>query len=147
MTNEVQLKTFATINHIVSAAGISDGGFSPASEIDTSVDNTTNLAPLCNVIFKVTFSAAPGASKGLDVYRRDLNIYSTNDEPDPDVNYPSHYMGTVIVNVTTAVQYLQLQGAPLPPTACDFFVYNNASAAIASGWCMDVQPYTYAPAV
>jgi len=147
MANEVQLKTYTTVNHIVSAtAGVSAGAFNASSEIDTSVDNTTNLAPLCNVILTVTFGTNPTAGDTIDVYRRDLNIVSTNDEPDTDANFKQHYVGSLVVDVSTSAQYLQLSGVPLPPTGCDFFIYNSAAQAISSGWALDVQPYTFAPA-
>jgi len=148
MANEAILTTFTPINHIVDGQELTDGERSAAADVDTDVDNTSNLAPLCNLILTVQYDSAPTVNSTVDVYRRDLNIVSTNDEPEPDATYDGgHYVGSFVLDAVTAAQYLQIIGVPLPPTSCQFMVENNGGQTIgASDWDLDVQPWTYEPA-
>ena len=147
MSGEAQIYTYTTINHIVDGAAVSTGAFSAASDVDTDVDNTTNLAPLCNLILTVVgFATAPAAGKKIDVYRRDLNIVSTNDEPEVDANCKRRYVGSFTPDAISGGQYLQLCGVPLPPTSCQFFLYNGTAYTLSANWDLDVQPYTIKPA-
>lgn len=148
MANEVQIKTYTTVNHIVDGSAVSAGGFSASSDVDTGYDNSTNLAPLANIILTVACTAsAPTAGDTIDVYRRDMNIVSTNDETVPSANNLRKYMGSVAVSSATSAQYLQLDNVPLPPGTCQFYIQNNTSVAIASAaWDLDIQPISFVPA-
>jgi len=146
MANEVQLKTYTATAHVLNGAAVAADAFGDG-DVDTDVDNTTDLAPLCNLILTVVgFATAPVAGESIDVYRRDMNIVSTSDEPVPDANYKQHYVGSFFPDLITGAQYLQLTGIPLPPTACQFVIHNNTSYSLSANWDLDVQPYTFAPA-
>jgi hypothetical protein len=144
MANDAILKLFTTNNHVVDGGAVSADAYSVAGDVDTALDNTTNLAPLCNLILTVQYDSAPTAGQAVSFYRQDLNIVSTNDEPVVDASYLQHYVGSVVLDAVTAAQYLQITGVPLPPTSCNFYIHNGSSTAIgANDWDLDVQPYTY----
>lgn len=147
MANETQLKVYTTVNHVVDGALIAANGYSTTADVDTSFANGTNLAPLCNLILTIAgFATAPVAGETIDVYRNDLNIVSTNDEPVIDANYSQHYVGSFVPDLITGVQYLQITGIPLPPGDCNFILHNNTTYQMSVNWDLDIQPYTFAPA-
>lgn len=147
MANEAQIKVYTTVNHVVDGAAIAAAGFSAISDVDTSIDNSTNLAPLCNLILSIAgFATAPVINEAINVYRNDVDIKSTNDEPVVDANYKQHYVGSFVPDLITGAQYLQIQGIPLPPGKCNFILENGTSYQLSVNWDLDVQPYTFAPA-
>ncbi len=147
MANEAQIKVYTTVNHIVNGALVAADGFSTTGDVDTSIDNSTNLAPLCNLILTgAGFATPPVAGETIDVYRNDLNIVSTNGEPTIDANYMQHYVGSFVPDLITGAQYLQVTGVPLPPGDCNFILHNNTSYELSVNWDLDVQPMSYAPA-
>ena len=146
MAGELQIYTYTTINHVIDGQELTADEFSLIADVDNSINNSTNLAPLCNLILSVTFTTAPGDGETVDVYRNYKNIVSTNSEPVVDSNYKQHYVGSFVPDLVTSAQYLQITGIPLPPGECNFIIHNNTSDTItASSWDLDVQPYTYKP--
>lgn len=145
MANEAILSYATTINHIVNGAQVGNGSFSAQGDIDDALSASNLLDyPLANAILTFTPSAITVEGDSIDLYRRDINIVGANDSPIPANDFKNKYMGSFIVDASTAQQNLQLTGVPLAKE-CEFFIFNNlnGSVTINNTWDLYIQPYTY----
>lgn len=145
MANEAKIIHATTVAHIVDGAIVNNAAFSAQGDIDAALSSSNLLDyPLANAILTFTPSATTVEGDTIDLYRRDINIAGTNDEPIPKTDFKHKYMGSFVVDVDTIEQTLQLTGIPLAKE-CEFFIFNNLNGAVTinNTWDLDIQPYTY----
>lgn len=138
------------IVHIGSGTSLAAGVMSPASDVSVAL-SSTNLAryPLCDIVLKVSNTASvSSASNYILLYRRDINIDGTNDEPVPatatSLAWSNHLVGAFQVpaySISMAATYLNLTDIPLTDQ-CEFFIENKLNTAIGLGWTLKVTPKT-----
>lgn len=136
------------ITHIGSGTSLAAAAMSPSSDVSTAL-SSTNLGryPLADLALFISNTASVNsASNTILVYRRDLNIDGTNDEPVPSTAAPAfrpHMVGIVTVPPFTAAStsYHQLTDVPLSDQ-CEFYIENKLNTVIAAGWTLKVTPKT-----
>lgn len=137
------------ITHIGSGTSLAAGVMSPSSDVSTALDST-NLAryPLCDIAIKVSNTAAvSSASNLIMVYRRDINIDGTNNEPAPatatSIAWSNHLVGVIVVPPysVASTTYLNLTDIPLTDQ-CEFYIENKLNTAVGAGWTLKVTPKT-----
>ena len=144
MPNEAIYFYANTVNHIVNGAQVNNGAMSASSDVDAALSATNLLDyPLANIILTFTPSATTVEGDTIDLYRRDINIVGTSDEPTPKTDFKHRYVGSFVVDVDAVEQVLQINGVPLAKE-CEFYIFNNlTTVTINNTWDLDVQPYTY----
>jgi hypothetical protein len=144
MANEAKIIYGTSIAHVDAGASISNGAMSALSDVDVTLTQSQTLDyPLANLVLEFTPSASTTQGDTIDVYRRDMDIKSTNDAPIPSTTFRSIYVGSFLTPVTSQIVRLELPGVPLVQ-ACEFYIFNNlTTVSINSGWDLDVIPYTY----
>jgi hypothetical protein len=144
MANEAKIIYGTPIAHVDAGASISNGAMSALGDIDITLTQSQTLDyPLANLVLEFTPSASTTEGDTIDVYRRDMDIKSSNDAPVPSTTFKSIYVGSFLVPVTSQISRLELPGVPLVQ-ACEFYLFNNlTTVSISAGWDLDVKPYTY----
>lgn len=96
------------------------------------------------------FTAAPTAGAAIHLYERKFLTGGTNQAPVVDATYKNDYIGTFIVDVADAQQWLRLEGVPINYLGGTYYLeWVDGGAGVAgldAGWSLEVTPYTYAPA-
>ncbi len=145
-----KVTTTTQITHIGSGTSLASGGtISPSSDVSTALTFTGNLAryPRCDAALMITATASiASTSTNVYLYRRDLNIDSTNDETAPGASNKQKFMGAFQVQAATTVStthYCQLTDVPLPGAGdCEFYVENALGVNIPAGWTLKITPKT-----
>lgn len=130
----------AQVSLITGASGISAGAF------DTEATRTTvsTTRSFVDLVLTCTFAVAPAVGDTVSVYRRDMNIDGTTDAPTPTLtNFEHKYVGSLVVDVSTASQSLPLNGIWIPNDA-DFHLLNDSGQAINSGWTLKAITWDWA---
>lgn len=141
MANERKIIYATPIAHVVDGAQVANGALSAASDIDTALDSTNLLDyPLADLILTAGFGGAPTVMTTIEIYRRDLNIVSTNDEPEPSTTYKPKLVGMFILSTATT-QYLRCQDVVLGKE-CAFYLLNNSGQTLSADWDLTVIPKT-----
>ena len=133
-------------------ASISNDGIGVADDANmTSTD--INGYPLA--IFEFTtqttgFSVAPTAGAAIHLYERKFMTGGTNQAPVVDSTYKNDYIGTFIVDVADAQQWLRIEGVPINYLGGTYYLEwvdgGAGTASLDAGWSLVCTPYTYAPA-
>ena len=143
-----KISTTTQITHIGSGTSLATGGtINPASDVSTALSFTGNLAkyPRCDAALMITATASiASTSTNVYLYRRDLNIDGTNDEPEPGASNKQKFMGTFQVKAATTVStthYEQITDVPLPGASdCEFYIENALGVNIVAGWTLKITP-------
>jgi len=133
------------------AGTVADGAFSDSN--DTNTWTNSDDAPLAMFqLFVDDWGGAPDAGGIVNIYAQLLNFNSTNDEPQPDANYKSHYVGKFIVDNVDADQWLTAGPFALPNYETSqnyqFYIENQSGQTIGSTnnhWDFFIVPMTYGP--
>lgn len=133
------------VNHVVNGAQINSGAFSGSGDIDNAFTNSDGY-PWCDVT--LTYERAAAGSAGLTValYRRYLDVVSTNDEPVPDANYKAEPVGVKVSDNVTGLQYAVFDQIWIGGRSCEFYVENLTGQNISNTWDLDIKPYSVIPA-
>lgn len=146
----VKVSTTTQITHIGSGTSLASGGtINPSSDVSTALSFTGNLNryPRCDVALMITATASiASTSTNVYLYRRDLNIDSTNDETAPGSSNKQKFMGAFQVQAATTANtthYCQITDVPLPGAGdCEFYIENALGVNIPIGWTLKVTPKT-----
>lgn len=140
---------FGTQDTVTAGGGtsaVSSGAFSASG--DTTTWTNDDDAPMASAVFQGDFASAPTAGETVDIYLRLMDIDSTNDAPQPDSNFKMTFAGTLIVDADAAAQYVAID-IPLPNTTSSqdyqFYIQNNTSVSLDSGWTLKITPKTFGP--
>lgn len=137
------------ITHIGSGTSLAAGAMSPSSDVSTALDST-NLSRYDRADLAIKISntgSVSSASNTVIVYRRDINIDGTNDEPTPATatsNAWSNHLVDVIVIPPYSVAsttYWNARDVPLTDQ-CEFYIENKMNTAVGAGWTLKVTPKT-----
>jgi hypothetical protein len=135
------------VTHIGSGASMAAATLSGSADVSTALAFTGNLNryPRCDVALTVSPTASiASTSTNIYLYRRDINIDGTADEPVPGVSNKQHFMGAFQLSAATTAsttQALQLTDVPLPGSGdCEFYIENALGVNIPIGWVLKVTP-------
>jgi hypothetical protein len=147
MANEAE-KVFGT-EVVMESAGssISDGGFAACADADFLTAQVGGY-PLGRFELDIPgFSTAPTAGAVVNLYERKFNS-DGNAAPTPDATYKNDYIGTFVVDVADAAQYLSID-APINYYGADYYLEwidgGAGSASTDANWVLRVTPWTLAP--
>ncbi len=142
-----KVTTSTQVTHIGNGTSLAPAAMSPASDVSVALDGTNNLAryPRCDVVLMIAPTASiASTSTAIGLYRRDLNIDGTSDEPVPATSNKQKFMGAFQASASTTAsttQYLQLTDVPLPGAGdCEFYIGNDLGVNIPAGWTLKVKP-------
>jgi hypothetical protein len=132
----------STVNHIVGLSSLTTGSFSGSGDIDNAFSNSDGHA-WCDIVVTLTKGAAGTAGLGIRIYRRDLNIVSTSDSPEPDANFRWKDVGFLTTDSSTSEQFLELSEVRIPTGhACEFYIENLTGQTL-SDIDLDIKPFTW----
>jgi hypothetical protein len=142
-----KVTTSTQVTHIGSGASMAAAVLSGSADVSTALSFTGNLNryPRCDVVLKVSPTASiASTSTNIYLYRRDMNIDSTTDEPVPGVSNKQHFMGSFQLSAATTASTthnVQLTDIPLPGSGdCEFYIENGLGVNIPVGWTLKVTP-------
>jgi hypothetical protein len=142
-----KVTTSTQIAYIGSGASIAAGGINVSGDISTALSFTGNLAryPRCDVVLMIAPTASIAAtSTNIFLYRRDLNIDGTNDEPLPGASNKQKYVGqfnAAAATTASTTQYLQCTDVALGGASdCEFYIENALAVNIPIGWTLKITP-------
>jgi len=140
------------IVHIGSGTSLAAGAYSPASDVSTALSSTNTIKyPRADITLMIAPTAAvTSASQQVYLWRRDLNIDSTNDDPVPTASNQAKLVGNFTIPYATTAStthYVHAVDVPLPGDsagagACEFFISNGLAVNIPIGWTLKVSPKT-----
>jgi len=123
-----------------SAAQLSNGAMDVEAKVTLSSD-----APLADMVLNYRVGVTTGSGAAVHLYRRDINIQSTNSTPQPSLNNKSTYIGSfqIPTAISTGVDYRAiLVGVPITPD-CTFYIENDTGQTLSAGWDLYATPVTY----
>jgi len=125
-----------TVNVVTSGASVTDTNFSatPASSVVSNF-------PLADAVLSGTFAVAPASDNVVHLYRRDMNIKSTNDAPVPSASNKNIYVGSFKLSTDTT-QTINLPAIPLSAD-CEFYIENGSGQTLNSTWTLDIKPFGF----
>lgn len=137
----------AAITHIGSGTSLAAGAINPSSDISTALSGTGNLSsyPRCDVVLTIAPTASiASTSVNLYLYRRDINVDGTADEPTPATSNKQKFVGAFQASATTTASVtnvLQITDVPLPGAGdCEFYVENSLGVNVPVGWTLKITP-------
>lgn len=144
MANEVEWTYASQVTLEDSGASAASDAFVAADDADLAVANHYDY-PFADFVLKCDFGAAVNGTSVVNLYRRDLNIDSTNDAPAPSDSCPHLLVGVfVIPSGTSATGYYPCTDVPLAKD-CEFYIENKSNQSISAGWDLKATPKTYKP--
>jgi len=143
-----KITTSTQITHVSSGASIAPAGLSGSADVSAaplSFTGNLNRYPRCDIAITVSPTASvAAASNNIYLYRRDLNVDGTADEPIPGVSNKQHYVGSFQLSAATTVsttQTLHIADVTLPGAQdCEFYIENASNVNIPLGWVLKVTP-------
>ena len=143
-----KVTTSTQITHASSGASMAAATFSGSADVSAALLSFTgnlNRYPRCDVTLTVSPTASiASTSTNIYLYRRDMNVDGTTDEPIPGVSNKQHFMGAFQLSAATTVsttQTVQLTDVPLPGAGdCEFYIENGLGVNIPIGWVLKVTP-------
>jgi hypothetical protein len=125
---------------ITGGATRATGAFSTSGEVTALSSNTY---PIGDAVLSCSFSVAPTEGDRVHLYRRDINIDSTNDATAPEAGYEHIYLGSFPVKDVTSQQYIPLPGIPLAYGDQEFYIENDADQTMDADYTVKITPLTY----
>jgi hypothetical protein len=147
MSSETILKYSTQQTVITGSAAIASNGFN----LSTEVNSAAPTYPFADfALFASLTTSVSSASAVVVLYRRDLNIDSTNDSPQPQSAAPAYSslaVGAFLIPPFTAAStgYFSCPDVPLS-SACEFYIENRTNTGIASNYTVKMTQKTLAPA-
>ena len=142
ITTGAALFEFGTQATVIVDAATASGAFSAAADATTLTQ--TDYCPLGDAVLDITFTSAPTAGDAVHLYRRDLNIDSTNDAVEPDASYKNLLVGSFLLDPSATRQYHSLTDIPLTIEQDFYIELDTASVATATNsTTVKVTPKTY----
>lgn len=123
-----------TVAMVISGASLADTVFSSAVTAPYA-----DVHGMADIVFEGVFAVAPAAGKSLHLYRRDLDIKGTSDNPLPDASYKEQYIGSIPLDLVTN-QAIQLSGVRLSNN-CEIYIENDSGQTLNGGWTLDIKPF------
>jgi len=142
-TNDANFSAGTETTVITGGATRATDAFSTSGEVTAL---SSNLYPFCKAVLSCSYSSAPTEGDTVDLYRRDINIDSTNDATIPEAGFEYHYMGSFAVKDSTSQQYVSLNSVPLAYGDQEFYIKNSADQTMDSDYTVKITPLTYVPA-
>jgi len=150
ITNDDLFGYSTQMTAISGTATLAAAGFNAQAEA-TSLSATNHFDyPAADAVLYASFSTSvSSASNYVQLYRRELNIDSTNDAPQPQSAAPAYsntYVGAFVIPPFTAASagYFALPDVPLY-AQCEFYIENKTNASIVSGYTVKLTPKTQKP--
>lgn len=141
--------TTLTLAATGTTASVADGGFAECTD-DTRASTDNPGYPFGKFEFKTAsggFSAAPTAGAVINLYEQKGD--GTNDSPDVDANYKNDFIGSFVVDLADAQQWLRLI-APIYLDGAKYWIEwvdgGAGTASIDAGWELKLTPMTYGTA-
>lgn len=145
MANEVIWTYASPVTLEASGAEVADDAFGDADDADLA-DAQHGGFPLADFVLKAAFGGAVAAMSVVNLYRRDLNIDSTNDAIAPSATYPVQLVGNFLIPAgATAAAYYPCADVPLVADQ-EFFIENKTGQTLSAAWTLKATPKTYEPA-
>lgn len=153
----------AAITHVSNGTSIGSSAMMPSSDTATSIGSSNHgRYPRADVVLSFTHTGSiSSASNVVALYRRDIDVDGTGDEPIPGTAYASasnvtpsfykaKYVGAFVANAVSITvtstsaysQYLVANDVALPAGSCEFYIENLTNATILAGWTLKVTPKT-----
>ena len=150
MANETVFKYLAQSTLITAASSLQVASLNPSTEC-TSVSSAwhSNYLSADAVLFASFSTSISSNSNIVNLYRRDLNIDSTNDSPQPTAVSPAYYntyVGQFQIPAFTAASsgYFPLNDIPLCKE-CQFYIENQTNSPMISTYTVKFTPKTFGP--
>jgi hypothetical protein len=131
-----------TVNHIVNGAQVVNAAFSASGDIDNAFANADGYL-WCDVVLTYERGAAGTAGLTVVLYRRYLDVLSTNDEPVPATTFRGEVVRVKVSNNVTGLQYAVFENIWIGGRPCEFYIENLTGQTISNTWDLDVLPWTY----
>lgn len=151
-TNDDLLDYSTQMTAISGTANLAAAGFNASTEVTSlSVTNHFNFPVAVAALYASFSTSVSSASNFINLYRRDLNIDSTNDSPQPQSAAPAYsnaYVGAFVIPPFTATSqgYFALPDVDVPLTKeCEFYIENRTNATMISGYTLKLTPKTQYP--
>lgn len=129
-----------------STANVASGAYTTSGQITTwSNDDDAEEAVLD---LHLTFNTNPTAGELVLLYMRKKAIDGTNAENEPSDNNQMAYVGSVSVDATTSTQRFQVEihlNSNATGQDYDFYMKNDTSVQLNSGWTADITPIAPGP--
>ncbi len=126
-----------TVNHVQNGAAVNDGADSSGETIDNAFSNTDEYS-FCDVALTLDYASAPSAGNdGVTLYKRRLDVVSTNDE-----GVWERVANKEVDDVATE-QYILFEMIPVWKEGAEFMFANDAGQQVAANWDLDVYPWTW----
>ena len=144
MSDEVKWVYASQVTLEDSGAEAATTVFVAADDADLAVANHYDY-PYADFVLAAAFGSAVGAYSRVNLYRRDLNIDSTNDAPAPATTNKNLFVGAFVIPTgATTTDYYPLNNVPLSKD-CEFYLENLSDQTMSSGWDLKATPKTYMP--
>lgn len=146
MADEVIYTYSSQVTLEASGGSCASDAYVAADDADLTSANTGNF-PLADFALSCAFGAGIAAGKSINLYRRDLNIDSTNDEPAPSASWPNSLVGIfqLASGHGTDTSYYSCPDVPLTQN-CEFHIQNKTAQNLSAGWTLKATPKTTKPA-
>lgn len=125
---------------ITGAATRATGAFSGSGEVTAL---STNVYPFGDAVLSCSFTVAPTIGGLVHLYRRDINIDSTNDATIPEAGLEYIYLGSFLVAAVTTQQYISMPAIPLFSGSQEFYLENDATQTMDADYVVKITPNTY----
>ena len=147
MAGEAKLVATTQATLIASGAQLANGSYS--TDAISLAQSAAASFPQANFVLKAAFSAALGAGVVVELYRRDINIVSTDEGPVPSASYPFKYVGNfpITSGVSTTVDEYPADG-PIELNKVgdqEFTVKDATGQTMLAGWSLYATPWSLVP--
>lgn len=143
-----ELATSTQLTHVSSGAAVAAGAISGTADVATALATSNHFNyPVVDVALFASFTAAVNSlSNFINLYRRDLDIDSTNDAPIPQTAAPAYssaLVGVFSIPPYTAAStgYFSCPNVPITEN-CQLYIENKCNSGIAAGWTLKCKPKT-----
>lgn len=153
MANEAKITTLSPVTVSSSTATVAVGDVSGTASVVAALSSTNHSnypLGIAELSFTGTNSIS-SASATINLYRRDMNVNGTADNPVLQTATASYYMGGYVGSFTaqavtsaTATQDLTINDISLSPE-CEFYIENKLNIPVGANWVLKITPKTYVP--
>ena len=125
------------VTAITGGATRASGVYSTSGEVTALSSNTAIFG---DATLSCSFTVAPVAGEKVSLFRRDINIDSTNDAAVPASGRPEIFMGTFTVLAVTTQQFMSLPSIPLFSGDQEFYIRNDTSQTMDADYLVKIKP-------
>jgi hypothetical protein len=151
MSSETIYKYSTQVTGISGTTSAASNAFNGSTEVTALNSANHGKYPNADAVLFASFSTSVSSNSCVvNLYRRDINIDSTNDAPQPQSASPAYsnaFVGAFIIPPFTAAStaYIPMPDVPLA-AECEFYIENKTNATMVSGYTVKFTPKTVAPA-